>query len=806
MDEWTLTYKSFDPDQEMHREALCTLGNGYFATRGAAAEAQADGVHYPGTYLAGGYNRLQTEISGHIVENEDLVNMPNWLSFRFRIDGSLWFSLSEVDLLSYEQTLNMYEGVLYRKVRFKDAKSRISTVSSRRFISMHTPHVAAIELVIESENWSGELEIASAIDGRIENRGVKRYQGLNKKHLELIEECVIADDTIYLQTQTNQSHLHIAQSARLHVFLDDERAQTITTGSYQEPGYISMHVKLKIHEKQTVRAEKIVTLYTSKDHAISECGFEAKQAIATLPGFEVLLDKHKRCWEYLWKRCNISIKHETMHPKISQILHLHLFHLLQTVSIHSLDLDVGVPARGWHGEAYRGHIFWDELFIFPIVNIRFPELTRSLLHYRYRRLPEAKKAAKDAGFKGAMFPWQSGSSGREESQKLHLNPKSERWISDNSHLQRHVNAAIAYNVWQHYEATLDHEFLYFYGIELLLEIARFFASLCTYNQKIDRYEILSVMGPDEYHDAYPKAKKPGIDNNAYTNVMASWVLSRALDALREVPQDRRVELEETLDLSEDELALWGVIRKKLYIPFHADGVISQFSGYEDLQELDFKAYKKAYGDIHRMDRILELERDSANCYKLSKQGDVLMLFYLFSAEELRALFSEMGYKLSSETIQKTVHYYLARTTSGSTLSHIVDSWVLARSDRQASWKVFCEALKSDVADIQGGTTAEGIHLGAMAGTVDILERGYVGIEYRGDVLRFNPELPKELKELETEIRYRGHSLSIFVTHKILRITSKRVAVRAIQIAYRDTLYSLKMGETKEIRLKRSTRA
>lgn len=134
------------------------------------------------------------------------------------------------------------------------------------------------------------------------------------------------------------------------------------------------------------------------------------------------------------------------------------YRLLQTVSRNSIDLDIGVPARGWHGEAYRGHIFWDELFIFPYLNLRIPTLTRSLLLYRYRRLNQARLAAQKEGWRGALYPWQSGSNGREETPKMPLNPKSGRWLPDHTHLQRHVNAAIAYNIWQYYKITGDLEF------------------------------------------------------------------------------------------------------------------------------------------------------------------------------------------------------------------------------------------------------------------------------------------------------------------------------------------------------------
>ena len=138
-----------------------------------------------------------------------------------------------------------------------------------------------------------------------------------------------------------------------------------------------------------------------------------------------------------------------------------MFHLLQAVSPNSIGLDIGVPARGWTGEAYQGHIFWDELFIFPFLNYRMPEITRSLLMYRYRRLGEARAAASGAGYQGAMFPWQSGSDGQEETQELNLNPRSQRWVPDNSYLQRHVGSAIAYNVWQYFQVTHDVEFLQF---------------------------------------------------------------------------------------------------------------------------------------------------------------------------------------------------------------------------------------------------------------------------------------------------------------------------------------------------------
>ncbi|MDZ7828543.1 MAG: hypothetical protein U5K33_03315 [Halofilum sp. (in: g-proteobacteria)] len=184
-----------------------------------------------------------------------------------------------------------------------------------------------------------------------------------------------------------------------------------------------------------------------------------------------------------------------------------------------------------------------------------PDVTRALLLYRYRRLRKAREAAQREGLHGAMFPWQSGSDGREESQRVHLNPRSGRWVPDHSWRQRHVNAAIACNVWQYYEVTADHEFMYFYGAELLVEIARFWASIAQWDRADRRYHIRGVMGPDEYHTHYPgrdPAQQGGIDNNAYTNVMAAWCLVRARDALDLLPADARAALCERIGLARDE--------------------------------------------------------------------------------------------------------------------------------------------------------------------------------------------------------------------------------------------------------------
>ena len=221
-------------------------------------------------------------------------------------------------------------------------------------------------------------------------------------------------------------------------------------------------------------------------------------------------------------------------------------------------------------------------------------------------------------------------------------------------------------MWQYFEVTWDIEFLQFCGAELILEIALFWSSVAIFNGERGRYEIHGVMGPDEFHDGYPDTTAPGINNNAYTNVMAVWVLCRAKDVIGLLSGTRRTELMTRLDISPKEIERWDHISRNMYLPFHGEGIISQFEGYDALHEFDWEKYRTQYGDIQRLDLILESEGDSPNRYKLSKQADVVMLFYLFPSEELGELFGRLGYPLGYDTIPKNVAYYAARTSNGST--------------------------------------------------------------------------------------------------------------------------------------------
>jgi trehalose/maltose hydrolase-like predicted phosphorylase/beta-phosphoglucomutase-like phosphatase (HAD superfamily) len=790
--EFTLAYEGFDPQQEGLREALTSTGNGYFCVRGAAEWEDAGDVHYPGIYAHGVYNRESTIVGGRPVPNEDLVNLPRCLSLKLAIEDEDPIRLSNVDLLFYRHTYDLRYALVTRELRFRDRAGRETSLRSRRFVSMGRMHLGALEWELVAENWSGRVKVLSLLDGRVLNRGVARYHQLWGRHLDPEGPRTYGTDVIALKVRTRQSRIEIAEAARTRVYRGD-RELDVARSVDQMQDYIQQNLEFELERGAPVRVEKIVSLYTSRDRAINEPMTNAGKSVDRYPAFAEAFEGHMHTWDELWEVCDVRLPRE---PRVQFLLRLHISHLLQTCSRLTPHHDAGVPARGLNGEAYRGHVFWDELYVYPFLNFRLPEITRGLLMYRYRRIGEARASAQRAGYRGAMYPWQSGSDGEEETQLIHINPLSGKWEPDFSRNQRHVNAAIFYNVWHYYQATHDVDFLRDHGAEMMLEIARFWSSIAQFNPERDRWEIHGVMGPDEFHEKYPDADEGGLRNNAYTNVMVAWICETAQEVLDLLPKSRRDVLRTRIGLQDDEIQRWREISRKMFVPFHVDGIISQFEGYEELEELDWDGYRTKYSNIQRLDRILRAEGDSPDRYGLSKQADTVMLFFLFSYDELSRLFAQLGYELSEETARRTIDYYERRTSHGSTLSFVTHAGVLARMDPASSWQRFIVALESDIGDVQGGTTQEGIHLGVMAGTLDLVQRAYLGTEIRDDVLTFDPVMIDRLDGLHLAMQFRRAHITVSLSGAKLTVAALADGYRAaIKVGVGDAVRELRGGDT-----------
>ena len=788
---FSLTFDGFDPSAEGLREALTSTGNGYLCARGAAEWEDADDLHYPGTYVHGVYNRETTILGGLPVLNEDLVNLPNWLVLKLRIDGGDAVRLADVELISYRHELDIRHLTVIRELRFRDHLGRETSLRSRRFVSMADVHHAGIEWTLTPENWSGRVDLVSAIDGRVTNAGVARYQELEGRHLDPVSPRTFGPEVIALKVETRQSNLYVSQAARTRVFSGDDPVP-VERSLYQMEDYIQQVLAFDVRQGTAVRVEKMVAFITSRDPATSDTLDRAGTSAQRYRDFGEALLRHASACDELWRDCDVGVPRDAW---VQLLLRLHIGHVFQVCSHHTADLDAGVPARGLNGEAYRGHVFWDELYVYPFLNFRMPEVTRGLLMYRHRRLGEAQAAARAAGLRGAMFPWQSGSDGKEETQRLHLNPLSGRWEPDLSHNQRHVNAAIFYNIWHYVQATRDLAFLADHGVEMMLEIARFWASIAHFDPERGRYEIHGVMGPDEFHEKYPGATQGGLRNNAYTNVMVAWLCGIAQDVLALLPASRVDALRGRLGLDDEELRTWDDMSRRMFVPFHGDGIISQFEGYEELEELDWDAYRAKYGNIQRLDRILRAEGDDPNRYKLAKQADTVMLFFLFSGSELARIFERLGYDFGPDTARRNIAYYDRRTSHGSTLSFVTHAGVLAADDPKSSWERFLVALESDVCDVQGGTTQEGVHMGVMCGTLDLVQRGYPGTHIRDDILYFEPRLPERLDGLRFSMKFHGTWIVVTFAEGVLTVVAHPEGFsRPIRVGVGDEVRELSPGD------------
>jgi len=766
-DSWLLKYHDYDMEKERSREALLAVGNGYFGTRGALEESRANKVNYPGTYMSGLFNRLVSKVGDRDIENEDFVNLSNWLPVSFRVDGGPWFEFAPEPSFKVQElhrTLDLRTGEMRREMVVADQEGRLTRIRSSRFAGMADPHRAGLSYSVTPLNYGGIIEIKSGIYGDHRNSGVERYNTLEQQHLEAVSESTEGGVT-ELVVKTTQSDILVAvcASSSVNGKADGE--------SSSGEGWIESLFSRELQQGQELILEKKVSIYTSRDPGVEDPLDEARSTLRAMSGYADELSLSAGRWKELWNRMDVLISGDR---EAQKLVRLHLFHMMVSASPHHAGLDSGIPPRGLHGEAYRGHIFWDELYILPLFNLHFPEVVKSVLMYRYRRLDAARAYAKEYGYEGAMFPWQSGSDGREETQIIHLNPLSGEWGDDYSSLQRHISLAIAFNIWNYYHVTDDLEFMEQFGAEILLDICKFWASKSELGQD-GKYHIHKVMGPDEFHESLPGSGVGGLSDNAYSNIMVSWMMDKAFRILGAIGTEQKNRILAELSLSEKQLDLWAEIMHGVALHVADDGVVEQFKGYFGLEELDWEAYRQKYADIHRLDRILKSEGKSPDDYKLAKQADFLMSFYNLGTAEVQATVEGLGYELPEDFGKRNFDYYIERTSHGSTLSRLVHArlaWEMGMTD--TGWELYMDALRSDLVDIQGGTTGEGVHCGVMAGTVYDVLVSYAGLDLNGDIPVLDPKLPPHWKGLEFRFTFRGTTFFVSVSGQQVKISGENM--------------------------------
>jgi trehalose/maltose hydrolase-like predicted phosphorylase len=443
-------------------------------------------------------------------------------------------------------------------------------------------------------------------------------------------------------------------------------------------------------------------------------------------GFDRLLGEHRAAWGRRWESADIRIEGD---PELQRAVRFTLFHLMGSVADSG---EAAVGARGLTGTAYRGHVFWDsDVFVLPFLAATHPASARAMLEYRIARLPEAQAAAREAGRRGARFPWESAHTGRDVTPSSRREPLTGQIIPIRTgELEEHITADVAWAAAFYVDWTGDREFAEGPGRELLVETARYWASRIRLDRR-GRGHIYGVIGPDEYHEP--------VDDNAYTNVMARWNLRRAAAAAEgAVPEDER--------------RAWLALADALIDGYNpATGVYEQAAGFFALEPLiiaDVAPRRPIAADL-----LLGLER--VGQAQVVKQADVLMLHHLVPEE------------VAPGSLEPNLDFYEPRTAHGSSLSPAIHASLFARAGRLAdALSTLRLASRIDLDDVTG-TTAGGLHLATMGGVWQALAFGFAGARPVGDALELDPHLPPDWASLELRVEFRGTPVRIRLEHELV---------------------------------------
>ena len=720
--DWTVTEPHFDPAQLRARETIFTIGNGYLGTRGTFEEGYPQAL--PATFIHGVYD------DAPLIYTE-LANCPDWLSLVIIIDGER-FRLDRGEILHYERQLDLRDGVLSRLIRWRSPIGKTLELRFERFASLADLHVLGLRCQITPIDFNGMIAVQSSLNGYPENQ-----QGLD--HWEQLDQGMIAqglEQGIWLQARTRSSHIELGIASKMTV-MDTDAALQVT----EAPGYPTMTMTFSVNKGQTIRVEKIVTVFTSQETALPVQAAQTK--LTALSSYAMLSDAHQQAWNGVWQQSDIEIEGD----RTAQLAVR--YNLFQLFIGAAADNDrVSIPAKTLSGFGYRGHAFWDtEIFILPFFTLTQPAIARSLLSYRYHTLAGARRKAAHRGYEGAMFAWESAATGDEVTPEwaTPTDPYAEAvriWCRDR---EIHLSADIAYAIWQYWQVTGDDTWLRDYGAEIILDTARFWMSRLEWHPQQKRYELCGVIGADEYHEQ--------VSNNAFTNRMVQWHLEKAVAVyawLQHTFPKQAVALAQQLQLTPEHLLSWQTALAQLYIPGDAaTGLIEQFEGFFQLKDIDLSDYEPR---DRSMQAILGI--DETNQRQVLKQPDVLMLLYLMRDAQA----------VSDDVLQKNWDYYAPRTdiTYGSSLTPAIHAILAAKLGAAAdAYQQFMQAARVDLDDNRGNT-ADGIHAASAGGIWQAVVFGFGGIQLKENGPVATPHLPATWTRLKFKLHWRGtwHSFDL----------------------------------------------
>ncbi len=715
---WYLTQDGYEPTRERAFEALFAVGNGYAGVRGSLPEGTAHGA--PATYLGGVYD--DGPVPGAPPE---LAVGPNWTDLRVYVGGEP-LTPDGTETIQHRRGLDMRQAIFWREWICRDRAGRTTRTYLARLASLADRHVLVQSVVVVPEDHAGPVVLESRF------AVPRRADGQPHPVRVLRAEA----DAVVLEWE-------IRRGVAIAFAIGHQAWPAVTPGVEIDGGEIIARWTFHGSPGRSVRLDRFAVAFTSQDTAAPADAALARLREVMARGAVVATRSHICRWDRLWAEADLRVEGD---PSAQKALRFAAYHLSSAANPETDRASIG--ARALTGPGYKGHVFWDtEIYMFPFFVFTQPEAARALLMYRYRTLPAARLNARQLGYQGALYAWESADTGEETTPSFALAADGTVIPILTGQLEDHISADVAYAVWQYWQATGDDDFFREAGAEILVETARFWASRCRRGPD-GLYHIYRVIGPDEYHE--------GVDDNAYTNVMAQWNLQRAAEAVYTLqqrwPDDWR-RLFEKLRLDFGEPQEWTRISARMYTGFDPKtGLFEQFRGYFSLEEIDLSAYRDRKVP---MDVLLGPERVRRS--KIIKQPDVVLLIYLlwdrFPAEVRRANFE----------------YYEPRTAHGSSLSLGVHAAVAARlgyTDKALAY--FRQAAEIDLADRMGNVAA-GVHAGALGGLWQAAVLGFLGLRLTADGLTFSPRLPAGWGRVDLVLHWLGRRLAVAATREPRRL-------------------------------------
>jgi trehalose/maltose hydrolase-like predicted phosphorylase len=689
---WNLLEYFFHRHQQHYYETILTIGNGYLGSRATFEEGYPDEI--ASTLVHGIFNHHADDLV------PDLANVPVWFAMQIDIEGER-FRLDRGKVQGFQRRLSLKDAILQREALWQVPSGKVVRLAFERFASLDDPHILVQRCKITALNDLEALNCVAFFDATKALNIAYTAEGARAvSHWSGMRTGTTQGHQCWWEGRTNQSQYHVGLMQ--HVMVDRPALDLGAVETEAGIGNGVMNVVLKTGESLTLT--RLVCIATSRDTDNVLAFINKRLGAAVEKGYDALKIAHCAAWEALWEEMDVQIEGD----EYAQLaLRFATYHLL--IAAPYRDAHVSIGAKTLSGPGYKGHVFWDtELFMLPVFTLSHPQTARNLLMYRYHHLAGAREKAKEAGYKGAMFPWESTDTGRETTPRWTLPDQHGNririWTGDN---EQHISSDIAYAVWQYWQWTGDNEFLRDYGAEIILDTAVFWGSRVEWNASAGRYELSQQIGPDEFHE--------NINNPVYTNRLVVWHLERALemlDWLQKTSADKAKALAAHLQITDETLAHWQDIIAKMYIPYHRElDVYEQFDGFFERKFVEVALYSPR---TTSMDMILG-HKDS-NASQVIKQADVVMLIALLG--------SMLG---NREALIRNWKVYEARTAHDSSLSAAIYAWVGTQLGlNEEAYELWMHAAGIDLQNNKGNVR-DGIHAAACGGLRQAVIFGFAGL-------------------------------------------------------------------------------